>query len=128
MDEASPMSSNNFTVISTAPSNFAGAATVHARALGLFSEMGSETVFVSINTPFRIDELITSSVRVVVPLIRSDAYPTSDAIQLLAVVREIMKEAQAAVMHGRGKIVLLGTYLFPFYQAIELASRLLADE
>jgi glycosyltransferase involved in cell wall biosynthesis len=113
-------------IIATAPANFAGAATAATRMLCIFAEAGAEAVFVPFNQPFQIQELTTHGVQLVVPKIRSDAYPTSECITAVAVTQELVRRAMQTVRRGK-RVILLGVYLFPFCQCVRSARAILAD-
>jgi glycosyltransferase involved in cell wall biosynthesis len=112
-------------VIGTAPHGFAGAGTIHCKVSALLAQIGYEVTLVTWKPPYRHDELTRAGVQVHVPEIVSDAFPHSDALRALVAVREVLAHSRAAVARGK-KVVLIGTYLFPFYAAIEKASALLA--
>ena len=114
-------------VIGTAPHAFAGAGTIHASIFSLLARAGHEVVFVAFKPPFRSEELSAAGVVVAIPRIHSDAYPDSDSVQLLAVTSEIVTRARAKAADGL-RVVLIGTYLFPFFQAVEHATQLLHAE
>lgn len=62
MDEA-PLNSN-ILVLSTAPYNFAGAGTAHARTLELLSTLGTTVRFFSPSWPFHREELESTGVQI----------------------------------------------------------------
>jgi glycosyltransferase involved in cell wall biosynthesis len=114
-------------VIGTAPHGFAGAGNIHGQVAGLLAGAGYEVTFVAWERPYRADEIAAAGVDIQVPEVVSDAFPRSDALRTLVVVREIVSRARARAAAGK-HVVLMGTYLFPFYQAVEKATELLAAE
>lgn len=124
MDESTDITIQNVTLITTGPINFAGAATIHARLLCSLAMRGMDTRFVCQDKPFLFDELVRAGVKCFFPRIRSDAYHDSDAVASLAITKEVHRQALEAHIASR-MVVLMGSYLFPFYQAIVLAGELL---
>ncbi|MBI4204910.1 MAG: glycosyltransferase family 4 protein [Betaproteobacteria bacterium] len=113
-------------VIGTAPRNLPGAGTVHARYLGVFERLGVKTYIVNVGAPFGATELARQGTVYTGPkAVRSDAYPNSDVLEAFAVGEEISRLARS--WHARGyRILLLGTYLYPFCVAVLHATALLA--
>lgn len=114
-------------VVSTAPCNLFGAGTAHRRYLAVLEELGAKTYQVNGSWRFGTDAFpylggsCLASVQVKV-----DAYPMSDVIETFAVAERIVAIAQT--WHLRGcRILLLGTYLYPFCFAIVHAAALLRD-
>lgn len=112
-------------IVATAPHNFAGAATACMRTMSVFAAAGAEATFVSLGRCYRADEAESHGIRLVTPRIRSDAYPTSDAVASIAVTQVMVRQAADAAARGR-KPVLFGTYLFPFCQCARVATDILA--
>lgn len=111
-------------VLSTGPHNFAGAGVAHARTLELFARMGAEVYFFCTTRPFREDSMRAAGVTCIHCEYHSDAYGTSDVIANALMAEAMLQVATRWLAdHPGGRIVLLGTYLFPFCPTIELAAR-----
>src|SRR6185437_5469060 len=114
-------------VVSTSPSNFAGAAAVHCRILCMLAARGVECHFIVTGTPFYQAELIRSGVTIHTGRVHSDAYPESDALAAAGIAKALYEQGRHAARNGR-EVVLCGTFLFPFFQSVLTARRLLARE
>lgn len=115
------------TVLSTSPTNFAGAATAHSRILRVLVRAGVDSQLVVPTAPFAVEDLRSAGIGVDFAKVHSSAYPDSDALAALAVGNRIYERALESVRQG-ATVVLCGTYLFPFFQAVLYAGRLLKDE
>src|SRR5882724_3526477 len=102
-------------LITTAPFNYAGAGTAHARTLAVWAKCGLKTEYISFDKCFHEGFYRKSKTRVKYPKLRSDAYPHSDAITKAAVCQEIITRARAN-FHKGYRVTLVGTFLFPFYE------------
>lgn len=113
-------------VLSTAPTNFAGAATANAGTLSILSSLCGSVEFWSHEVPFRADELQASGVKLRMAGLRSDAYPTSDTIKFLAITEEMASRASEWLQSDlKNRVILYSTFLFPFCAAAESAAELL---
>lgn len=127
MDESFDLKNRDIALITTAPHNFAGAGTIHARILCLLASRGFNVTYIGFDKPFLCDQLVSNGVNWMVPRIKSDAYPNSDVVSMLAVIKEILQQARKAYQLGK-KIVLMGTYIFPYQQSIVIAAQFLMQE
>ncbi|HLE57985.1 MAG TPA: glycosyltransferase, partial [Rhodothermia bacterium] len=126
MDAAARVASGTV-VVSTAPRNLPGAGTAHARYLGVLADLGAKTYLVNVGAPFGIADLARQGTTYRAPKsIRSDAYPTSDVIGTFAVGEEMFAVAHSSHINGQ-RILLLGTYLYPFCVAVLHAASLLTS-
>jgi glycosyltransferase involved in cell wall biosynthesis len=110
-------------VIGTAPHNFAGAGAIHARVSALLAEMGLDVRFVASCRPFYHDDMARAGVTIIVSA-TSSAPSSQDAVEPFGIAREIVRQASLAARDGR-KVVLLGSYLFPFFDTVHRAAILL---
>lgn len=114
-------------VFGTAPGNLFGAAKAHREYLAVLRELGARTYQVSTGPSFIAGGLHREGVICLTsPQIRADAYPTSDVIEAFAVAERMAAVAQS--FHASGsRVLLIGTYLYPFCLAVAHAAALLHD-
>lgn len=112
-------------IVSTAPCNPFGAATAHSRYLEVLRDLGARTFLVHGGSATGTAAPARDHVgRIIVDSVRSDAYPASDVIDVLAVGERMA--AIALDWHRRGyNVQLIGSFLFPFCLSVIHAASLL---
>jgi hypothetical protein len=114
-------------IVSCAPVSFAGGSTIHRRLLALFASHGQATSLVAFDTPHLRCELEQAGVAVHIVDGCSDAYPVSSAIQSALATDRLLREARGAAAAAT-QPVLIGSFLWPWYQAVFEAATLLGGE
>jgi glycosyltransferase involved in cell wall biosynthesis len=123
-DNTARVAAEDIAVVTCGPHNFAGAGTIHARLLTAFADRGFDVAYSGMARTFRHDDLWMGGVRLSTPHVKSDAYGGSDALATVAIASNLFHLGREAHRRGR-RVVLLGSYLIPFYGAVVQAAALL---
>jgi L-malate glycosyltransferase len=117
-------------IIATGPHGFGGAVQAFCRSLESLGNLGAEIVYVALEKPYPLRKKPESSIEFLrAELIDSEVigYDTAPVRDKYVLAPSILAETMTRVIKNRSyeRIILWGTYLFPFGQSSLLAKQIL---
>lgn len=124
---------NDVLIIATGPHGFGGAVQAFCRALNALAHCGAKVYYVGLDKPYPLDSFVNNQIQFVqASLFDAGAIgsPTSPIIDKHVLASHVLAETivRTARLQQYSKLILWGTYLFPFATACLRAQAILADE